>query len=371
MKLVTRSAWGARPSRYELTYIASTRGVKIHYEGTYVPKSLAAADAHSTCAGRMRDIQASHLANQRENYSDIAYNAVVCPHGTVFEGRGLHRQTGANGDQALNRAHYAVCAMLGASGLVVPPDTMLNGLVDAISWLRNGGAAGREVLGHRDGKATACPGDRLYAWVHAGANRPDGTAPQGGTSGEVASGGSAVARYQVRINGLVYGYGATGAHVTEVGEALVANGFGRHYEVGPGPTWSDADTRNYSDYQLSLGYEGTAPHQDADGVPGEVTLHRLLGRLPGKVKAKTPVVPPFPGRSAFRLGRSNPAVTVLDRGLIAKGYARHHDGNGYQPGPRFTRYTLANVRDFQRATPALAGDADGYPGPLTWRLLLS
>jgi hypothetical protein len=368
MKLVTRANWGARPSRYELAYIASTGGVKIHYEGTYVPKSLAAPGAHTTCAGRMRDIQAAHLANRRENYSDIAYNAVVCPHGTMFEGRGPHRQTGANGNQALNRAHYAVCAMLGASGLVVPPDAMLDGLVDAIAWLRNNGSAGNEVLGHRDGKATACPGDPLYRWVHAGAHRPDGTAPQGGISSP-GPGSGGVARYQVTINGLPYGYGAQGAHVTAVGEALVDGGFGRHYKVGPGPEWTDADTRNYSDFQLAMGYEGTAPHQDADGVPGEVSLHQLLGRLPGRKPATT--VPPFPGRSAFVLGKTNPAVTVLDGGLIRKRYTRHHDGDGYQPGPRFTEHTRRNVADFQRATPALAGDPDGYPGPLTWRLLLS
>ncbi|MEV6124367.1 N-acetylmuramoyl-L-alanine amidase, partial [Streptomyces sp. NPDC052077] len=120
MKLVPRAAWGARPSRYDLAYIASTEGVKIHYEGTYVPKSLGSPDAHGACAGRMRDLQASHLANRSENYSDIAYNVVVCPHGYCFEGRGLHRKTGANGNSRLNAEDYAVCAMLGASGLVVP-----------------------------------------------------------------------------------------------------------------------------------------------------------------------------------------------------------------------------------------------------------
>lgn len=370
MKLVTRGAWGARPSRYDLTYIASTGGVKVHYEGTYVPKSLAAADAHGACAGRMRDLQASHLANRQEDYSDIAYNAVVCPHGFVYEGRGPHRKTGANGTSALNARDYAVCAMLGASGLVAPPDAMLDGLVDAITWLRNAGKAGKRVAGHRDGYATACPGDRLYAWVQAGAERPDGERPQGGTSGEVPSSGG-IARYQVTINGLGYGYGAEGAHVTAVGEALVDGGFGRHYKVGPGPRWTDADTRNYQLFQLAMGYEGTAPHQDADGVPGEVSLQQLLGKLPGKTPEKTRTAPPFPGRSAFVLGRMNPAVVTLDGGLIRKGYTRHHDGDGYQPGPRFTEHTRRNVADFQRATPALAGDPDGYPGPLTWRLLLS
>ncbi|MEU5111722.1 peptidoglycan-binding protein [Streptomyces longwoodensis] len=365
MHFVSREEWGAQPPRYDLVYIASTQGTKVHYEGTYVPKSLAAADAHGSCAGHMRDIQAAHLANTKEDYSDIAYSAVVCPHGYVFDGRGAHRKTAANGNQTLNAKDYSVCAMLGASGLVQPTAAMLDGLVDAIEWLRQDGDAGSEVLGHRDGYATECPGEPLYAWVQAGAHRPDGSSPGGGDTGS----GTEIARYQVTINGLAYGYGAHGDHVTAVGEALVAKGFGRHYQEGPGPTWTDADTLNYSDYQVRLGYSGTAPHEDADGVPGAVSLQQLLGYLPGATTST--MVPPFPGRSAFVLGRSNPAVVTLDKALVRKGYVRHHDGNGYQPGRLFTRYTLANVRDFQHARPELAGDADGYPGPLTWKLLLS
>lgn len=364
MKLITRAAWGARPSRYDLVYIASTEGVKIHYEGTYVPKSLAAAGAHGSCAGHVRDIQASHLANAKEDYSDIAYSAVVCPHGYVFEGRGVHRKTAANGNQTLNKRDYAVCAMLGDSGLVQPTPAMLDGLVDAVQWMRSAGAAGSEVLGHRDGYPTECPGAPLYAWVRAGAKRPDGTSAGGGSGGA-----SALARYQVTINGLTYGYGASGAHVTEVGQALVAHGFGRHYSEGPGPLWTDADTRNFSDYQASLGYSGTAPHEDADGVPGPVSLQQLLGHLPGKPSGTK--VPPFPGRSAFVVGRSNPAVTALDKALIRRGFTRHHAGAAYTPGPLFSENTRLNVADFQRATPALASDPDGYPGPLTWQLLLT
>jgi hypothetical protein len=30
-----------------------------------------------------------------------------------------------------------------------------------------------------------------------------------------------------------------------------------------------------------------------------------------------------------------------------------------------------NLADFQRSNKQLAGDADGYPGPLTWHILFS
>ena len=176
MKFVKRSQWGARPPRYALAYIASTRGVKIHYEGTHVPASLADKDNHSQCDDRVRAIQTSHLNNKAEGYSDIAYNLLVCPHGYVYEGRGAHHKTGANGSQALNGRDYAVCALLGSSGLITPPDAMLEGLRDAIEYLRDKGDAGNWIGGHRDGYATACPGPKLYAWVEKGAPRPGGSA---------------------------------------------------------------------------------------------------------------------------------------------------------------------------------------------------
>lgn len=177
MKLVTRSAWGAKPSKYTLVYIAATEGTKVHYEGTAVPASLANPENHSKCDDRMRDIQASHLANVKEDYSDIAYNFVVCPHGYVYEGRGVHHKTAANGNQTLNHNHYSVCAMVGDSGLTKPTDAQLGGIRDAIELLRNKGGAGDEIKGHRDGYATACPGEPLYAWVKKGAPRPAGNTP--------------------------------------------------------------------------------------------------------------------------------------------------------------------------------------------------
>lgn len=80
-------------------------------------------------------------------------------------------------------------------------------------------------------------------------------------------------------------------------------------------------------------------------------------------------VPPFPGRDKFKVGKSHSAVTLLDRQLIRTGNAKRHDGNGYQPGPKFTVYTRDNVKAFQRAQGWTGKDADGYPGPETWQRL--
>jgi hypothetical protein len=172
MLFVSRAQWGAVPPSGSYTTVDATLGVKVHYEGTAVPANLAQPQNHSLCAGRVRAIQAAHMANTSEGWIDIAYNAMVCPHGYVYEGRGPHHRTGANGNVQLNVDHYAVCGMVGNTGLVQPTDAMLGGILDAIAWLRSQGRAGPEIKGHKDGYPTDCPGVPLYAWVTAGAPRP-------------------------------------------------------------------------------------------------------------------------------------------------------------------------------------------------------
>lgn len=177
MDFVTRAERGAPQPKAPFTRVDSTLGTKIHYEGTSVPADLAGPDQHGRCAGRVNAIEASHLSNLNEGWIAIAYTAVVCPHGTVYEGRGAHVKNGANGSSSLNQAHYAVCAMVGDSGLTEPTEAQLHGLRDAIEWLQRDGGAGPEVKGHRDGYATSCPGGPLYRWVQAGAPRPGNQPP--------------------------------------------------------------------------------------------------------------------------------------------------------------------------------------------------
>jgi hypothetical protein len=68
-----------------------------------------------------------------------------------------------------------------------------------------------------------------------------------------------------------YGPGKIGDHITWYGYRLVVHGFGRHYKVGPGPRWGDADEANTVDFQKAQGWSG----KDADGLPGPETLKRL------------------------------------------------------------------------------------------------
>ncbi|MFB7905241.1 peptidoglycan-binding protein [Kitasatospora sp. NPDC056076] len=162
------------------------------------------------------------------------------------------------------------------------------------------------------------------------------------------------ARYQVTIGGLAYGYGAEGAQVTRVGEALVAAGFGQHYAQGPGPTWTDADTLNYADFQRSIGYTGA----DADGVPGEASLQRLLGDQGAGDE-------PFPGAGFFHPGQNSDVITRMGRRLVAVGCSHYRVG----PGPSWGAADQASYAAWQRQLGYTGSAADGIPGQASWEAL--
>jgi hypothetical protein len=252
VKFVSRQelGWPASAAPDQLT----AKGVKVHYEGTTV-----SCDDHSDCVNLVKAIRKSHLANTRENYSDIAYNLIVCRHGYVFEGRGKRKRTGANGNQDLNKAHYAVMALLGSKGDTAPTDAMIEGIKWAIAYLRSAGA-GKEIKGHRDGYATACPGEPLYALVKGGKLEPDVKTPAPKPKPVYAPfPGSGFFRL-----------GKRHPLITEMGKALVRAGY-KGYKVGPGPEFTRADIKAYAWWQRKLGYTGSA----ADGYPGKASWDKL------------------------------------------------------------------------------------------------
>ncbi|GAA0970555.1 MULTISPECIES: peptidoglycan-binding domain-containing protein [Actinocorallia] len=207
LTLITRTQWGARKARQSASYLTSTRGVKVHYTGSYVDPAL--ADDHDRCAALVRQIQNNHM--DANGWNDIGYSFICCPHRYVYEGRGLHRLPAANGE-GLNTGHYAILGLVGNKGLTQPSEDMLHGIRDAIDHVRAKGGAGKEVKGHRDGYATDCPGPKLYAWVQDGAPRPGASAGEPAPSTDAAkaprypgrplvrnSRGKAVATWQHRM----------------------------------------------------------------------------------------------------------------------------------------------------------------------------
>jgi hypothetical protein len=163
MRLVTRSAWKARPPK-GVQRLRPTRGAAIHY-------SAANADEqanHRNCASRVRAIQNHHM--DTNGWLDIAYSFLVCKHGFVFVGRGAHARTAANGTNAGNTGYLAIC-FLGddTKGRDDVTDSGREALVDARRHLLEIHPHADETVGHRDITATECPGDQLYAYIHSAA----------------------------------------------------------------------------------------------------------------------------------------------------------------------------------------------------------
>lgn len=166
-----------------------------------------------------------------------------------------------------------------------------------------------------------------------------------------------------------FGPGADNANVTRLGTMLTARGARAYYTVGPGPLWSEADRNATSAFQRAQGWSGG----DADGLPGPTTWGYLVqgtGRDISGTPAKPPTggstAPGYPGAGSFHAGQSNDYVLTLGRRLVAKGF-----GKSYSVGPSRTwgEADRRAVEAFQRAQGWSGRDADGYPGPETWRRL--
>lgn len=157
-RFVARGEWGARPPRSR-TALRATFGVTGHWEGP----GLGPYD-HAACASMVREIQQFHMDTR--GWVDIAYQAALCRHGYVYEGRWIGVRSAANGTNAGNDTSYAVCILMGEG------DTLTAEALGAWWWcvetFRAAGA-GPGLRGHRDWRATSCPGDAFYAAIGAGA----------------------------------------------------------------------------------------------------------------------------------------------------------------------------------------------------------
>ncbi|MGW3628367.1 peptidoglycan-binding protein [Streptomyces sp. NPDC000880] len=121
--------------------------------------------------------------------------------------------------------------------------------------------------------------------------------------------------------------------------------------------------------------------ENSHGDPGNIPFARILAKAkaivakgaklspapPSSTPAPKPA-PPFPGRTYFGPGKNNAHITLLGKQLVKKGYGRHYTSG---PGPKWSDADRKNVRDFQLSRNELKNDADGLPGPLTWKLLFS
>ena len=170
MDYVSRAGWNAAPPKSDIPPFVDFRGLTVHHSDTPAPAM------HDDCPKAVLGIQHYQMFVEGV-YQDIAYSWVVCPHGTIFEGRGWAHHDGANG--APNSAGYSSPAGPGTDANYYYPAACVigqspeptAGVAAALASIRQAllglhpGAT--EVWPHSRVVPTACPGDALRAWIAA------------------------------------------------------------------------------------------------------------------------------------------------------------------------------------------------------------
>lgn len=163
MRLVTREQCGLRPPKSRVPFFP-TRPCTGHWNGPTVFVRGKTEWGHEFCGALVRGIQNFHM--DQRGWSDIAYNWLVCPHGYVFEGRGLKYQNGANGTTIGNKTSPAICFLSGEANPFTEDSKIA--FHQCTQYVATHSSAKTGAIGHRDHKATECPGDARYRWIKSG-----------------------------------------------------------------------------------------------------------------------------------------------------------------------------------------------------------
>ncbi|MFD7449742.1 peptidoglycan recognition protein [Kitasatospora sp. NPDC059827] len=184
--IVTRAGWGADESIREagFVYTGSARVAFVHHTDT------ATAYACSDAPRVIRSIYQYHV--QSNGWRDIGYNFLVDRCGTIYEGRAGGVNQPVLGAHTLGfNTNSSGIAAIGTFSSDDPPQELQDGIAKIAAWklglggwqadgsakLTSGSSDSRypkgtvvdfdSISGHRDGVATECPGDALYARLPA------------------------------------------------------------------------------------------------------------------------------------------------------------------------------------------------------------
>ena len=155
-RIIRRAAWGAEPLKPNHDPMARISKITLHHTAEI------AGMATRTDADLVKGVQDFHR-NQR-GWADIGYHWVIGQDANVYEGRALDVQ-GAHAGAGHNGENLGI-SVIGDFRQGLPTQTVLR-TVDLFlrAQMRRYEIGADAVFGHRDFKATACPGDALYGWL--------------------------------------------------------------------------------------------------------------------------------------------------------------------------------------------------------------
>jgi hypothetical protein len=198
LDIVSRARWAAQYRGGDGAAALPAREVWLHHSATTAPPASASLELDTIAVRLLEEIGHARFG------AGISYTFVIPPSGRIFEGHGIARRGTHTGGR--NSTSRGIC-LLGNYEATEPTRAQ----VDAVAALLvHGARAGwwaRAALagGHRDVKATACPGGRAYALIPEMNRRAGGAGPAPTTASPVAilrlgSRGPAVERLQRVLN---------------------------------------------------------------------------------------------------------------------------------------------------------------------------
>ena len=169
-----RSQWGARPPKYAYTYTIAGH-IAFHHTAGVSDYNVGSVD---DCAARVRAIQVFHM--DTNGWNDIGYNYAICRLGHIFQAREDDNDT--NDVHGAHDGHNAGSMGVANLGYFHPPynhkptPQLLNALYRLLAWkcderkinpltaslYQAYGGVVSHIYGHREVRATACPGDTLF-----------------------------------------------------------------------------------------------------------------------------------------------------------------------------------------------------------------
>lgn len=144
LTIINRTSWGARQARGVVyTSWSPSQTIRVHHT---------VSTPRGSHAQFMRETQAYHMDSR--GYSDVGYNYIIMPDGTVYEGRGAN----IVGAHTLNHNHDIGVAFAGNFELASPTDAAVDAFHKLRAKLTNGKGS---VYPHSKTYSTACPGKLL------------------------------------------------------------------------------------------------------------------------------------------------------------------------------------------------------------------
>ncbi|MER5962392.1 peptidoglycan-binding protein [Streptomyces sp. NPDC002057] len=145
---------------------------------------------------------------------------------------------------------------------------------------------------------------------------------------------------------------------------------GSHVTIFGG--WTDYTHTSY------VAYEQTKPRTRKQATPlaywensDRYVAYRykaVVSGTGGTGAGATPTATPYPGVAMFGTGANNAYVTQLGRLLVDRGGKKYYSRG---PGPKWGEADRRATQAFQLAQGWKGREADGLPGPQTWKLLVT